>query len=684
MKMFRTIFVVAIATFFMVGNVYADNVGIDLNSGGLKVELYKHYTIGSNLIEPANNTKISDVLLGTENIDITWLPNENVAGTYGSFQGSGQIKIAPLMSFTKADFKNFKGVYAVKTINNVQFSINGAAISEITGAVLLVLTAENGGNLNIKVQQQIATSSLVNGWNTVALNTPLQITDAIDVCYIGYGLTYDVSVAPFNVGTPATDKQRGLLVDEGTGWQGVYNLDKNFLIKAGATADKSDYQINAHFAGINIVPYALPGAKIPIVCNIANWGANNITSMEFSCKLGDEEPQILTLPNVSDWTPGKTLLINGEVTVPSNHTAGNSYPLVVTITKVNGLEGDDDMSDNIQSSMYSIISRQVQRTVLHEGFTASTCGPCKPGNENLKSVQNANTSKYATIKYQTGGPSPGDPYYTSEVAERLSYYGSLVQGVPWLFVNGISWNGNTQTYTSQILNTNYIILAYGELLNAEAKINDAKKVTFSVELKPVVVTNLNNISTRLFAAIIEKKTTKNRKTNGETEFENVMKKFLTPATGTPVGAMQPEATKKFDLEWTFKGNYRLPQDATNPINNDVEHSVEDFENLAVVYWVQDFESGVVFQSGVIDISPVSIAPEYALINSIFPNPVKDHLTIDIKESAKVSIWSLEGDLLYECEHIEGISTIKLNAVAGTYILRTANKNGSHSTKFVVE
>ena len=81
--------------------------------------------------------------------------------------------------------------------------------------------------------------------------------------------------------------------------------------------------------------------------------------------------------------------------------------------------------------------------------------------------------------------------------------------------------------------------------------------------------------------------------------------------------------------------------------------------------------------GVIDLGPVGVF-------SIFPNPVKDHLTIDLKEDAKVSIWTIEGDLLYDSEHIEGVSTIKLNAASGTYILRTENKNGSHTTKFVVE
>jgi hypothetical protein len=55
--------------------------------------------------------------------------------------------------------------------------------------------------------------------------------------------------------------------------------------------------------------------------------------------------------------------------------------------------------------------------------------------------------------------------------------------------------------------------------------------------------------------------------------------------------------------YTFKGNYRLPVNAGDPINHAQEHSVENFDNLMVVYWLQDVVTKEVYQSGKADCVP---------------------------------------------------------------------------------
>ncbi|MCL2313246.1 MAG: hypothetical protein FWC41_12380, partial [Firmicutes bacterium] len=237
---------------------------------------------------------------------------------------------------------------------------------------------------------------------------------------------------------------------------------------------------------------------------------------------------------------------------------------------------------------------EVPRYVLLEGFTASTCGPCYSGNINLKNVLAQNDAvggKYTLIKYQTGGPSPGDPYYTQEVGQRGSFYSNMY--VPWLYRDGTQ-NGNTGSFThAQLLNLQSIpsFVEVKGVFNVEGQ-----TVTSTITVRPTEdITGGNNL--RLFVAIVEKETYNNKKTNGETVFHQVMKKFMPNASGIILGDLTANVIITHELEWEFKGEYRLPPNASQPINHDIEHSVEDFDNLEVVAWVQNIATKVVYNSG---------------------------------------------------------------------------------------
>jgi hypothetical protein len=125
-------------------------------------------------------------------------------------------------------------------------------------------------------------------------------------------------------------------------------------------------------------------------------------------------------------------------------------------------------------------------------------------------------------------------------------------------------------------------------------------VSATITLTPVINADKENF--HLFAAVVEKKTTKNRKTNGESEFHFVMKKFLTDAQGNSVENLEVGVPQLFQFSYTFNGNYRLPSNANaaNIIKPDREHSVENFENLMVVYWIQNVQTKEVYQAGKAD------------------------------------------------------------------------------------
>ena len=66
--------------------------------------------------------------------------------------------------------------------------------------------------------------------------------------------------------------------------------------------------------------------------------------------------------------------------------------------------------------------------------------------------------------------------------------------------------------------------------------------------------------------------------------------------GTSVGPMVRGDTLTGDASWTFQGDYTTETGYSNPVNHSVEHTVEEFEDLSVVAFVQDNVTWMVHQS----------------------------------------------------------------------------------------
>jgi hypothetical protein len=232
---------------------------------------------------------------------------------------------------------------------------------------------------------------------------------------------------------------------------------------------------------------------------------------------------------------------------------------------------------------------EVPRYTLVEVFTSSTCPPCYGGNITLKNVlaqSDAEGGKYSLIKYQMSWPGTGDPYYTLEGNTRRGVYG--VNAVPDVYMDGLKKAtslGNlraAQAVTSNVeVSGHYTVV--GQTVSATIKVRSTIDIAGS-----------NNL--RLYVGIVEKRTTMNVKTNGETEFLQVMKKMMPDASGIVLGDLTANQITTHELSWEFKGSYRLPANANSPINHDIEHSVENFGNLEVVAWVQSSSTRTIYNS----------------------------------------------------------------------------------------
>jgi len=423
-------------------------------------------------------------------------------------------------------------------------------------------------------------------------------------------------------------------------------------------------------------PYSLSG-------KLLNLGSQAITAMDLNYTI-DGGP--VTTAALSALNIGAYATYNFNHPTSWTPSGIGSYTIKVWASAING-EADVNPGNDTVTLLVNVVEQSVQRLPLHEGFTSSTCAPCVQGNINLTARFNANPNKWSCVKYQMSWPGNGDPYFSTDGQTRRTYYG--VSSVPQLYVDG-GLGINTSNYTQAQFNAAYAKLSFINLTSTYTITNK----TVDVQLSVLPTANIVSENLRLFAAIVEKKTILNIESNGETEFHFVEKKMLPNGQGDPINPLTAGVTTTHDLSYTFQGDYRLPNNALDPINDAIEHSVEEFSDLAVVLWIQDIKSKEVFQScwSTLVLGTNEMA-ENAGIISVFPNPANNQTNLRYFLSGnaqpEVRLYNSMGQLVFsqlENAATQGLNTVSINTAelpAGIYIARLDLNGETHSARINV-
>ncbi len=293
-----------------------------------------------------------------------------------------------------------------------------------------------------------------------------------------------------------------------------------------------------------------------------NTGADIVTSVEGYYQFNEQEPVNQTF---SVNIPGNTFE-DLSFEIPAN-LIPDTYTLTMGITKVNGME-DNDPSNNSKSKTVSVACATAQRLPLFEHFTSSTCGTCPQLSAQMQTFCNNNPGKYTYVKYQMSWPAPGDPYYTSEGGTRKSYYG--VNSVPWLFMDGVSYEFNPVTQND--FNAHYNTPALVEIKGSY--FIDGNTIHITTDL--MAFADLNNI--RVYVSVNEKTIHNNVGNNGETSFHHVMMKLLPDAQGKTL-SLKTGQIERLSFEQNMASTH-----------------VEEMDDLEVAVWVQKYNSKQVYNS----------------------------------------------------------------------------------------
>ncbi len=426
---------------------------------------------------------------------------------------------------------------------------------------------------------------------------------------------------------------------------------------------------------------------VDIKGTVFNQGGAAITDMVVSYTVNGGTPVTAQLQGLNIAPLTSYDFNHGTPWVPS---ATGNFTVEVSIISVNG-QPDVDPSDNILTHDVVVYDQAYPRVVLYETFTSSTCAPCKPGNENFENVMvNVPDSQYASVKYQMSWPGDGDPYYTDEGGVRRGYYG--VSSVPRLEIDG-GYDGNSNSFEMADHEGAFEVPAYVQI-NAEYQIwpdSQTVKVCATVE----AMKNLGNRT--LYIAITESTTKNNVESNGETEFYNVMKKMLPDANGQTI-AISDGMHEKICETYTFQGDYRLPNNANDPIDHSIEHSVESFDSLLAVVWIQNDDNKLVLNSAnakkVDEFTTVNEITNTVTNTKIYPNPATDEVNIEFilesSDNIQIRIFDVTGKVVMNVpvrSYAAGTNRLTLDTdklTSGVYHIEVLSNEGSTVKKLIVQ
>ncbi len=459
------------------------------------------------------------------------------------------------------------------------------------------------------------------------------------------GIQIDQTTAIEIAGSPNIDN---LSLESGSATDNIYY---EFIFGDQVEFDMFTYQINSeNFYNLDEAPFTIGAA-------FKNFGTETITDYQLNYQIngGEIMTEAQTGKNIEMFETDEI-----EFSASFSPEEIGAYEILCWASLLNGNE--DELPENdVLSRSVSVVNNPGPIMPLHEVFTSSTCGPCVGGNENLKVIFNANPDEFTCIKYQMSWPGSGDIYYTEEGGERRTYYG--VSAVPNMFVNGGFENTPPYNYNQSGFDANQNTPAYMEIYG-----NHIIEGT-SIDVSMAITPNQNYPWDDVYAHIVvlERVTTGNVGSNGETEFDYVMMKMLPDALGTQVSNLEPGVT-------TY-----LSETADL-----VETNIEEYDDLMVVLFVQRKSTHEMFQSAWSRETSVGTNNLVNNIYTIYPNPASDNIKIDQVENSDIIISSVKGQIIHQSISSSNEFNFDCSKLKnGIYFVTIKNENHTINKKFII-
>jgi hypothetical protein len=438
--------------------------------------------------------------------------------------------------------------------------------------------------------------------------------------------------------------------DDGGGWN--YGL----AIDDVSVAALPDYALSNDQIVLPEI-YTTEDGNMAVSCYFTNNGAMEVTSLTFNYTVDGGDVVSSTISGLSIATFETAMVSSPELYEAMTLGVKN---INAWASEVNGQAdvNTEELGGDVQFTDQSAV-----RIGLSETFTSNTCGPCAgfnpPYQIELDDLDaNVLGSNYVAVKYQVDWPSPGtDVCYNGDVQDRIDYYG--INAVPTTLVEA---ERNNYDYASPAVSwadaAANVSLQFQDLTNsdhgwvditADVLWDNASSISIDISVTPKA--NFDSNSQTLYVAVLNKHYEDDEinpdGTNGETEWDYVVRKMLPSGNGTTMEALTTGETETFSLEYDFTiGD--VEQDNYNLVN----------ENVQVVAWVQDNDSRAIRNATLGDMSLGLEEINNVVDFNIYPNPTSDiaKVSMNLIESNTVNVEIT--DLLGKVVYAESMGTMQ--------------------------
>jgi len=199
-----------------------------------------------------------------------------------------------------------------------------------------------------------------------------------------------------------------------------------------------------------------------------------------------------------------------------------------------------------------------QKIVLIEDFSNVSCAPCVTSNITLRSLQASYTSeKLVIVKFPANFPSPHDPMYLANEGDsdsRLSYYN--IFSTPTIIIDGINKTLATDSMSIKAIIDPSLLNIPKFSIEVEDSIS-GQTIFVKGKIKLLENSGIDFNSLVLHTVIIESKIEYSSPpgSNGETEFDDVMRKMLPSNTGFSISNIETEGKINFSFESAINSSW---------------------------------------------------------------------------------------------------------------------------------
>jgi hypothetical protein len=413
---------------------------------------------------------------------------------------------------------------------------------------------------------------------------------------------------------------------------------------------------DAELSSVDMSSIVLNGS-IPVSGALKNNGATIINTLDINWQIGTETIYTQSLSGLN--------LSSGQ-SYTYTHTdqwfaSSGTYSLKVWVSNINGGSIDSDATNDQIVKTITVASQAVTRFPLFEKFSSATCPPCATFNGTyFTPFYNSGTNKdnFALIDYQVNWPGTGDPYYTAEVGTRVQYYG--INAAPTLLIDSKPSTDFNQAQLQTNLNNSTTRPAYFTL-------NATKNLVGSDITINVTTTPYLSGAFKMYCAVVEKVTTGNIATNGETSFKDVMMKMLPDASGTSINFLDGvpvTTTLQANLDGLF---------------------IEEMTDLEVIVFIQNTADKSIMQT---KIAVDALLANNEFVNKklkLYPNPSTGILKITTDKPVDIIITDITGKTVFTAKQVTSDNQVNVSSLQkGIYIAKILNDGKEQNQKIILK